>query len=112
MLRSSIVAGIAALALAAAGCGGGSSDATGTNPDDGKQIFTDAGCAGCHTLSAAGSNGGTSLDNVKLTAPEVERQVTNGGGGMPSFSGKLTATQITAVSEFVAANDGSQPPPK
>lgn len=112
MRRLASAASIAALALVASGCGGGGSEATGSNPGDGKQIFTDAGCAGCHSLSAAGSTGSNSLDNVKLTAPEVERQVTNGGGGMPAFSGKLTAQQITAVSEFVAENDGSPQPPK
>ena len=47
-----------------------------------------------------------------MAPPEIERQVTNGGGGMPAFSGKLTAQQITAVSEFVAANDGSQQAPE
>lgn len=112
MQRLVLAASIATLAFATSGCGGGGPEATGANPGDGKQIFTDAGCVGCHTLSAANSNGGTSLDNVKLTAPEIERQVTNGGGGMPAFSGKLTAQQITAVSEFVAANDGSQQAPE
>jgi mono/diheme cytochrome c family protein len=99
----------AACALALAGCGSsGSSDATGSKPGDGKQIFTDAGCGGCHTLAAAGSNGssGPNLDEVKPDAPTVAKQVKNGGGGMPSFGGKLTETQIAALSEYVASSAG------
>ncbi len=93
---------IAALALS--GCGSGGSKATGANPGDGKQIFTDAGCAGCHQFSPAGSNGGSGpgLDNISLDAAAIEEQVKNGGGGMPSFGGSLTPEQITAVSTFVA----------
>lgn len=108
-MRSALIACAAFAALAAAGCGGGSSQATGDKPGDGKQIFVDAGCGGCHTLKAAGTNGGSgpNLDDIKLTADAVARQVENGGGGMPGFSGSLSAAQIKAVSEFVAANDGS-----
>lgn len=96
-------------AIAFAGCGGSSSTATGDKPGDGKQIFSDAGCANCHKLSAAGSSGGSGpdLDNIGDSAAEVAEQVKNGGGGMPSFSGDLTDAQIQSVSEFVAENDGS-----
>jgi mono/diheme cytochrome c family protein len=71
-------------------------------------IFTDS-CGGCHTLKAAGTNGGSGPDltNIGLTSGEVAKQVQNGGGGMPSFSGDLTAQQIEAVSKFVDDNDGS-----
>jgi mono/diheme cytochrome c family protein len=108
--RAAITAGAFAVAGLIAGCGGSSSTATGANPGDGKKIFVDAGCAGCHTLKAAGSDGGAGpeLTNINLSAAAVAKQVENGGGGMPGFSGDLTDQQIKAVSEFVAANDGSK----
>jgi sulfite dehydrogenase len=110
--RSARVLALLALtifALALAGCGSsGSSTATGANPGDGKKIFTDAGCSGCHTLAAASAKGtnGPNLDDLKPTAPEVAKQVKEGGGGMPSFDGKLTESQIGALSEFVASAAG------
>ncbi len=96
-------------AFAFAGCGGPTTTATGDKAGDGKQIFSDAGCGGCHQLSAAGTNGGSgpNLDSIGISAADVAEQVKNGGGGMPAFSGDLTDKQIQAVSEFVAANDGS-----
>lgn len=107
MLRAAVAV---ALALLAVGCGSSGSTATGDQPGDGKQIFVDAGCGNCHTLAAAGTNGGSgpTLTNFKASKEEVATQVANGGGGMPAFSGDLTAKQIDAVAEFVAANDGSQ----
>ncbi|MFT4050560.1 MAG: cytochrome c [Solirubrobacterales bacterium] len=95
---------VAAASLTLAGCGGPASTST-----DGKTIFSDAGCGSCHSLDAAGSDGGSGPDltNLKVSADVVAEQVTNGGGGMPSFKGRLTDEQIQAVAKFVAANDGS-----
>jgi mono/diheme cytochrome c family protein len=75
---------------------------------DGKAIFASAGCSGCHTLKAAGASGnvGPNLDALKPSEPTVEKQVTNGGGGMPPFKGQLSAAQIRAVAAYVAANAG------
>jgi hypothetical protein len=70
----------------------------------GAKIFSSARCAGCHTLSAAGATGqvGPNLDLVKPDAVTVAHQVRVGGGGMPSFAGKLTPRQIQQVASFVA----------
>jgi mono/diheme cytochrome c family protein len=38
----------------------------------------------------------------------VEHQVTNGGGGMPAFGGRLTKAQIDAVAAYVAASAGKK----
>lgn len=117
---------LAALIIATtalAGCGGGSSSTSGggdgaggastppageTANDKGKEVFA-TNCAGCHTLEAAGSRGnvGPELTNIKASAATVAAQVKKGGNGMPSFSGTLSAEEITAVSEYVAENDGS-----
>src|SRR5437667_5384154 len=90
-----------AATLLLAGCGGKSE----TNAS-GAKVFASAGCGGCHTLSAAKSNGqtGPNLDQVKPSYDAVVRQVSNGGGGMPSFTSKLSTNQIRDVASFVAAS--------
>jgi sulfite dehydrogenase len=75
---------------------------------NGKAIFASAGCGSCHTLKAAASKGnvGPNLDSLKPSEQTVEKQVTNGGGGMPPFKGQLTAAQIKAVAAYVATSAG------
>ena len=54
----------------------------------GLEIFNEtAGCAGCHTLKAAGSdaNIGPNLDTVTLTEELVKEMVTHGLGVMLSL---------------------------
>jgi cytochrome c oxidase subunit II len=65
-------------------------------------------CGGCHTLEDAGTSGtvGPNLDQLKPPEPVVQRQVTNGGGGMPAFKGTLTQEQITAVAKYVSSVAG------
>ncbi len=76
---------------------------------DGKTIFATAGCAGCHTLAAAGASGnvGPNLDDAKPDKALVVERVTNGQGGMPSFKDQLSEQQIQAVADFVSENAGS-----
>jgi mono/diheme cytochrome c family protein len=71
----------------------------------GQAIFLSAGCGSCHTLAAANTSGqvGPDLDQLKPSEAAVVSQVTNGGPGMPSFSGRLSTTQIQAVARFVAS---------
>ena len=75
---------------------------------DGKAIFAEAGCGGCHTLNAAGASGnvGPNLDNAKPSKELVIERVTNGMGVMPSFKGDYSAEQIAAVADFVSKNAG------
>ena len=75
---------------------------------DGAAIFKGAGCSGCHTLSAAGATGtvGPNLDQLKPSTSVVVTQVTNGGGVMPAFKGKLTPAQINAVAQYVSSSAG------
>ncbi len=103
-MRSKILT-IALLSAALAGCGSKNTKSASSGAD----VFSTAGCANCHTLKAAGANGrvGPSLDDLKPAEAVVERQVTDGGGGMPSFKGTLTAAQITAVADYVSANAGT-----
>jgi mono/diheme cytochrome c family protein len=73
----------------------------------GKKIFT-GNCGVCHTLAAAGTKGqrGPNLDDLKPDVATVQRQVINGGGGMPAFNGRLSQQQIDAVANYVAQQAG------
>jgi sulfur oxidation c-type cytochrome SoxX len=88
----------------------------------GEQIFTAAGCAGCHQLSKAGANGtiGPSLDElassgdiqgspedyVRESLVDPDAVVPDGyqPGVMPSFEGKLTDKQIDALVQYLLGN--------
>ena len=99
------VASVAALPVRAepgAEAGGGA------GAPDGKAIFADAGCGGCHTLEAAGTSGtvGPNLDDAKPSKQLVIDRVTNGKGAMPPFKDSYSAAQIAAVADFVVANAG------
>jgi mono/diheme cytochrome c family protein len=101
---------VAAYVASVAGTGGpGASSPTnaGTN---GAAIFKSAGCAGCHTLAAAGATGtvGPNLDQLKPSMARVVKQVTNGGAIMPAFKGKLSVAQIQAVAKYVSSSAGKK----
>ncbi len=74
----------------------------------GPQLWSQAGCGGCHTLNAAGSTGtaGPNLDSLRPSAAAVADQVASGGGGMPSFSGSLSSTDIQALAAWVSGSAG------
>ncbi len=92
----------------------------------GDQIFTAAGCAGCHTFSPAGSNGtiGPNLNDLKTAAGQREpgksaedyiREsletpdaylVKGFGNVMPSFKGRLTDKQIKAIIDYLLQKGG------
>ena len=93
---------IAAYVGAVAGTG-----VTAEKPTDGKTIFT-TNCGSCHTLADAGTSGnvGPNLDAAKPTHDKVVTQVTNGGGAMPPFKGKLDDQQIQAVADYVSSVAG------
>lgn len=85
------------------GGGGGEGDAAA-----GEQIYASAGCGDCHTLEEAGSSGtvGPSLDESSVDLQAAVTQITNGGGGMPPFSGTLSEQEIQDVAAFVVASQG------
>jgi mono/diheme cytochrome c family protein len=92
----------------------------------GEQIFTAAGCAGCHTFSPAGSSGtiGPNLDQLKTqagklvpgkSADEYIREsiedpsayiVKGFPNAMPSFKGRLTDQQIKALIDYLLQKGG------
>jgi cytochrome c553 len=92
------------IVLFAAGCGGGGSKNAAVANLPGAHIFKTVGCAGCHTLQAAGAKGqvGPNLDELKPLKETVAHQVTAGGNGMPSFKSRLSSTQIDQVATYVS----------
>ena len=76
------------------------------DPVTGKQVFLgSAGCAGCHTLSDAGSTGtiGPNLDAASPSYDLAVERVTNGQGAMPSFQDTLSEQQIQDVAAYVSS---------
>jgi cytochrome c553 len=92
------------------GGGGGGQGGGGAagDPAAGEEVFASAGCGNCHTLQEAGSTAtvGPNLDESSIDAAGAAQQVTNGGGGMPAFSGQLSEEQIQDVAAFVVASQG------
>ena len=92
----------------------------------GEQIFTAAGCAGCHTFSPAGSNGtiGPNLNDLKAAATKYAKGQTpeeyvresivkpdaflvpGFGNAMPSFEGRLTDKQIQTLVDYLLNSGG------
>jgi cytochrome c553 len=107
-----ILALLAVTVVVTPACGGGDDD--GGNGDravaaPGAKVWDDAGCGTCHTLAAADSEGktGPNLDDIRPNAERVERQVRNGGNGMPAFDDKLSDEEIRQVADFVATSAGA-----
>jgi mono/diheme cytochrome c family protein len=88
----------------------------------GEQIFTAAGCAGCHKLASAGATGniGPSLDQLAAAAgkrepgksaeeyvhesivdPDAYTVSGFGKGVMPSYEGKLSDKQLDTLVKFL-----------
>ena len=88
--------------IEAAGMKAYASGGGGIQPD-GKTLFT-GNCGSCHTLTKAGTSGqvGPSLDGIQTGTAAIERQVRDGGGAMPAFTGKLSDAEIKAIAAYVA----------
>ena len=92
----------------------------------GDQIFTAAGCAGCHTFAPANSTGtiGPNLNELKTQAANMEKGKTaeeyiresledpgafivkGYPNAMPAFKGRLTDAQIQALVDFLLQKGG------
>jgi mono/diheme cytochrome c family protein len=74
----------------------------------GASVFKQSGCGSCHTLGAAGTSGiiGPNLDDLRPSFAAVRAKVSAGGGGMPSFTGRLNPQQIDDVAAYVVTRAG------
>ena len=109
------------LVVGAAACGGGEEETAtpdtveGTlptetggelpegDPEDGKAVFAEGGCGGCHVFAPANSSGsiGPNLDESAIDYQGASNQIANGGGGMPAFKDRLSEQEIADVAAFV-----------
>jgi alcohol dehydrogenase (cytochrome c) len=83
--------------------GGESAEAGGApNAEAGKEVFAE-NCSTCHGATGHGGNGGPDLRTMPLAKEQAgaEKQVTNGGGGMPAFGGSLSKEEIENVAAYV-----------
>jgi ubiquinol-cytochrome c reductase cytochrome b subunit len=69
----------------------------------GALVFQNKQCRNCHSLGGDGGQRGPALDAVatRLTAPEMVRQVVQGGGNMPAYGKKLTPAEVEALVAFM-----------
>jgi alcohol dehydrogenase (cytochrome c) len=83
---------------------GGEEAAAGGAPDAaaGEEVFAE-NCSTCHGASGTGGNGGPDLTTMPKAQEQAgaEEQVTDGGGGMPAFSGLLSEEEIKNVAAYV-----------
>ncbi|MEM6943036.1 MAG: c-type cytochrome [Pseudomonadota bacterium] len=103
----------AALSIIAISMAAVFSAATASADESGRQIFLEGGggmpgCAVCHTLSDAGSDGdiGPNLDLMKPDKARVRIAVYDGVGVMPAFGEFLSEAEIDAVADYVAGTAG------
>jgi len=83
--------------------GGETAEAGGApNAEAGKEVFAE-NCSVCHGATGHGGNGGPDLTTMPKAKEQAgaEEQVTNGGGGMPPFSGTLSEEEIKNVAAYV-----------
>lgn len=118
MRRALLLTPLAAAALALGACGTEGIELSDDDPDfRGAELFAER-CSGCHTLSAAGTQGsanrsqraqGPNFDQRKETYEDAIYAIANGG-----FSGAIMPQNIVvgddaeAVARFLAAYSGKQ----
>jgi mono/diheme cytochrome c family protein len=99
--RRRLLTPLAALAFAAAGCGGADGrEEAGGAPSDGALVYADAGCASCHRLGGAGAAGpGSDLTGVgaRRSAAELRRALESPPSGMPAYDGRLSPSELDAL---------------
>lgn len=89
---------------------GGTSVPVASGPADGKQVFAQ-NCAKCHPLNGVGGKGknpdlgkvGVSHDAAWIVEHTKNPKTHKPQSGMPAFEAKLTAEQLKAVGDYLAA---------
>jgi mono/diheme cytochrome c family protein len=90
-------AGLVALALAGAACGGAHAPA-------GRRLFVSAGCGHCHALRDAGTRGGAGPDfdtSERLDRAQILQGMVEGANGMPSYAHRLTVREREALAGYL-----------
>lgn len=98
------VAIVFALVLIGSACS--QSASSGDSPRDvaaARAMFEENKCATCHGQKGEGGVGPNLKSPIIMTrtVQQIENQITNGSGVMPSFKGTLTREQIHELATFV-----------
>jgi hypothetical protein len=93
--RSGLAAVVVAACLAVPGI---------VDASPGGDLFSKEGCASCHTLIAAGATGtvGPDLSYLNPTIAVVVSKLLSGGGGMPSYRGAFSRSQLAMFAYWVS----------
>ncbi len=69
----------------------------------GSAVFQEKQCRNCHSIGGSGGQRGPALDSVavRLTHPQLVRQVVQGGGNMPAYGKQLNPAEVTALVAFL-----------
>jgi mono/diheme cytochrome c family protein len=77
----------------------------------GSILFHERGCEHCHGADGNGGGLGPNLSNIgkRRNKSEIERQIRNGGGGMPAFQEALLPDEIEDLVAFLHEKKRSGP---
>ena len=71
----------------------------------GSVVFQEKGCVHCHGENGAGTDRGPDLRMVgkRCKKPQIEKQIRDGGSGMPAFGAILQPDEVKSLVDFLAA---------
>ncbi|EFM11993.1 cytochrome c class I [Paenibacillus curdlanolyticus YK9] len=101
-----LLSAIGAVIIALSGCGSSSNKASALDGPSSTVDLYNTSCISCHASDLSGKVGPESdLRSVgkRMSKDQIANQITNGGDIMPSFKNKLSAAEIAALSEWLAA---------
>lgn len=72
---------------------------------DGARVFYEKGCEFCHTVSGMGGIRGPDLSFVgdRLNRDQIATRIFSGAANMPSYSGKISATEMNELLAFLSS---------
>jgi mono/diheme cytochrome c family protein len=71
----------------------------------GAATFHDKGCEHCHGVGGIGTDRGPDLSTIgkRWHKDRIERQIREGGGGMPPFGGALQPDEVKDLVDYLSA---------
>jgi mono/diheme cytochrome c family protein len=71
----------------------------------GALVFHEKGCEHCHGVEGIGTEKGPDLSTVgkRLKKKQIERQIMEGGSGMPGFGDALPFDEVNALVDYLKA---------